>query len=515
MTKRMDPKWWALGALVIGILAVGLDATIINIALPTLASQLHASTGQLQWIADAYNLVFAAMLLPAGLLGDRYGRKRMLMIALVLFGLASAACAFAPTAEWLIAARALLGIGGAFLIPLSMAVLPILFTEEERPKAMSAWLVANAVSFPIGPIFGGWLLSHFWWGAAFLINVPVVLLALLAVGGLLPETRNPEQPSLDWPGIVMSSLGLAGVIDGLIEAGDKGWGDPLTLGPLVVGSTGLAAFVAWQRHLTARPGGQSLVDLSLFRSASFTWGTLLSTISQFAMFGVLFTLPQFFQAVGGADSMGAGLRILPIIGGLVVGAKVAERLGTRVGAKATVALGYTVLAAGLFVGATTGLGSGEAFTLSWIAVIGVGLGFAMPSTMNAALSALSPERSGVGSGLNQALRQVGGAVGVAVLGTVMGSVYRDHLDLTGLPAPAAEIVRKSVFGGVAIAQRLHAAPLLASVRGAFVHGMDAMLGVCGGLMVVGIALAIAFLPGRASTATAQGKRGLAEHAVIG
>jgi len=213
--------------------------------------------------------------------------------------------------------------------------------------------------------------------------------------------------------------------------------------------------------------------------------------------------------------MGAGLRILPIIGGLVVGAKVAERLGTRVGAKATVALGYTVLAAGLFVGATTGLGSGEAFTLSWIAVIGVGLGFAMPSTMNAALSALSPERSGVGSGLNQALRQVGGAVGVAVLGTVMGSVYRDHLDLTGLPAPAAEIVRKSVFGGVAIAQRLHAAPLLASVRGAFVHGMDAMLGVCGGLMVVGIALAIAFLPGRASTATAQGKRGLAEHAVIG
>lgn len=494
MNNSGNRKWWALVAIVLSVLAVGLDATIINVALPTLATHLHASTGQLQWIADAYNLVFAAMLLPAGLLGDRYGRKRMLLIALVLFGLASLGCAFAPSADWLILARALLGIGGAFLIPLSMAAIPLLFSEQERPRAMGLWLVANAVSFPIGPIFGGWLLSNFWWGAAFLINVPVVVLAVIATALLLPESRSAERPHLDVGGVLSSSLGLVGVIYAVIEAGEKGWGDLGTLLSLAGGTLMLALFVAWQLHRARGGAGRSLVDLALFRSPSFTWGTILATLLSFAMFGVLFAMPQYFQAVSGTDALGAGLRILPIVGGLLVGAKAGERLASVIGTKLLIALGFAIMTAGLWVGARTGMDSGDGFALAWIGAVGTGLGFAMPATMNAALGALSAERSGVGSALIQAIRQAGGAIGIALLGAVHHAAYRDRLGELALPAQAAEAVRKSAFAGIAIAHRLGLPTLRETVRAAFVHGMDAMLGVCGGLMVMGVFLALAFLP---------------------
>src|SRR6266536_2977774 len=275
-------RWWALGALALALLVVGLGGTVLSIALPTLSTQLHASTGQLQWFVDAYLLVLAAVLLPAGLLGDRFGRKKLLLGALVVFGLASLACAYASTAGMLIAARSVLGLSAAFLMPLSMAVLPVLFTPEERPRALGIWVTASAASFPIGPIVGGWLLDNFWWGSVFLINVPVIVLGLIAVSLLVPESRDPHPARL------------------------------------VV----LGAFVLWQRWITRRPAGQPLVDLGLFRSASFTWGTILATVMNFALFGLLFAMPQYFQAVKGADALGTGLRLLPLIGGLVVGARV-------------------------------------------------------------------------------------------------------------------------------------------------------------------------------------------------
>ena len=497
-------RWWALGALSLSMLAVGLDATVINIALPTLSTALHASTADLQWFVDAYSLVLAAMLLPAGLLGDRFGRKKLLLVALVLFGAASAGCAYAPSAGALIAARALLGLGGAFLMPLSLAVLPVLFTEQERPRAIAIWVTANAVSFPIGPIAGGWLLGHFWWGAVFLINVPVTIIALIAVSVLLPESRSARRPRLDPLGVLASSVGLAGLTYGVIDAGVHGWGDAAALAALGAGIVALLAFVLWERHISRRQAGQPLVDLALFRSRSFTWGTILATLVSFAMFGMLFVVPQYFQAVEGADALGSGLRLLPIIAGLLVGARLGGRLASRAGAPLTVALGFALLAAGLLVGASSAVDSGYGIAAAWITVIGAGLGFAMPTAMDAALSALSAERSGVGSALIQALRQVGGVIGVAVLGTVLNSAYHDGLDVTHLPAPIAHAVRESVSAGVAVAQRLDSAPLLAAVRGAFVHGMDAMLALCGGTAIVGIVLALAFLPRRDAALGATG-----------
>jgi MFS transporter, DHA2 family, multidrug resistance protein len=491
-------RWWALGALALSLLVVGLDLTVLNVALPTLATDLDASTGQLQWFANAYNLALAAALLPAGLLGDRFGRKRLLLVALVAFGLASLGCAYAPTAEALVACRAALGLGAAFLLPLSVSVLPGLFTPEERPRAIAVWATATAVGIPLGPILGGWLLDTYWWGSVFLINVPVIALALVAVAALLPESRASVPPRLDLPGVLASSLGLAALTYGVIDAGERGWGEPGALATIAAGTLLLAGFVAWQRRLTRRPDGQPLVDLSLFGSASFTWGAALATLASFAMFGLLFTMPQYFQAVAGADAFGTGLRLLPLIGGLLVGARTAGRLVLRAGDKATVALGFGLMTAGLLLGATTDTGSGYGLAATWFTLVGLGLGFALPTVMDAALSALSTERSGVGSAVIMALRQVGGTIGVALLGTVLNAAYQSRVEVDGLPAAAAAAVRDGVSAGVAVASQLGSPALLASVQSAFVGAMGTMLWVCGGVAAAGVALALAFLPRRAT-----------------
>src|SRR6266542_1198618 len=497
-------RWWALGALALSVLVVGLDLTVLNLALATLATALHASTTALQWIVDAYRLVLAAMLLPGGLLGDRFGRKRLLLGALAVFGLASLACAYASSAGALIAARAVLGLGAAFIIPLSRSVLPVLFSEEERRTAITITVGATFVAFPIGPILGGWLLTHFWWGSVFLINVPVIALALLAVAVLMPESRSARRPRLDIAGVVGSGAGLAGLTYGAIQAGQQGWGDAGALAAMLAGTLVLVAFVLLERGVARRPSGQPLVDLSLFGSASFTWGTILATVVSFAMFGLLFAVPQYFQVVRGADAMGAGLRLLPLIGGLMVGAAAADRLARVAGAKVTVALGFALMAAGLGAGATTSLHTGTGLTLTWVAVLGAGLGFAMPTAMDAALGALSKERSGAGSALIMAVRQVGATIGVAVLGSVLNAGYHARLDVAGLPAQAAGAVRDSAAAGVAVAHQLGAAALLGTVRAAFVHGMDLLLWTCGGIAVAGVVLALAFLPRRAAAAADAG-----------
>ena len=506
-------RWWALIAISASVLVVGLDLTVLNLALPVLSTQLHASTTDLQWFSAAYSLVLAAALLPAGMLGDRAGRKKMLLIALVVFGASSAACAFAGSSGELIAARAVLGLGAAMIFPMSIAVLPVLFAPDERPRAIAVVMGATFIAYPVGPLLGGWLLDNFWWGSVFLINVPVVALAVVAVALLMPESHGARSTRIDVPGIILSSLGLAGLTYGCIRAGQDGWGNPAAAATILAGALLLAAFVAWERRAGRR--GQALIQLELFRSAAFTWGTILTTFVSFAMFGILFAMPQYFQGVRGLDSFATGLRMLPMIGGMVIGMVAGTRLqappkgpdGTPagsppVGPRILVTAGFVVMAAGLAVGATTSALSGSAFTATWYAVAGLGLGLAMPAAMNAALSALTAERSGSGSALITAMRQVGATIGVAVLGTVLLSAYRSHLDLGGLPAAAAGAVRTGVGAGVAVAGALHSAALLGEVRAAFAHGLDVMLAVCAGIAGLSALLALAFLP-RQPRAAAQ------------
>ncbi|HEX4059969.1 MAG TPA: DHA2 family efflux MFS transporter permease subunit [Streptosporangiaceae bacterium] len=513
MTSSDSRRWWALVAIAASVVVVGLDLTVLSLALPTLSRSLHASTGDLQWFSDAYSLVIAAVVLPAGLLGDRLGRKKVLLASLVLFGASSALCALSTSAGELIAARALLGLGAAAIMPLSLSVIPVLFTPDERPKAIAIMASATFVSFPIGPLLGGWLLDNFWWGSVFLINVPIVGLALIAVTALMPESRSQQRPRLDLPGVLISALGLTALTYGFIKAGTSGWGDTASLVTIATGVVVLAAFVAWERRVRARRG-QPLVDLSLFSSAGFTWGTLLTTLISFALFGILFAMPLYFQDVRGLDALGSGVRLLPMIGGMVVGMIGGSRLQNPrkgpdgqlipppVSVKAMVTVGYSVMAAGLALGTFTHVTSGTGFAAAWFAVAGLGLGLAMPAAMNAAISALTAERSASGTALITAMRQVGATIGVAVLGTIINDAYRGGLHLTGLPTAAAGAVRASIGQAVQVAHATGSATLLGSVRLAYVHGLDIMLWVCAGIAVTSALLALLFLPRRV-TGTVQ------------
>jgi EmrB/QacA subfamily drug resistance transporter len=500
MTAAVDPlglgarRWWALGAVFLTILCVGIDSTVLSVALPTLARSLHASEPDLQWFSSGYFLVLAAAMLPAGLLGDRYGHKKVFLFSLGLFGLGSTGCALSTSVAEFMAARVLLGLAGAGVIVMAISSLTVLFSREERPKAVGILGAGNFLAMPIGPILGGWILTNFWWGWVFLINVPVTLIGFAAAAVLLPEFRAPRRPGWDLTGIVASVLGLVAVTYGLIRAGEDGWSDPGALLMIFVGIAILACFLAWERRLTHRPSGQPLLDMTLFSSASFTWGAIFAAMSFLSLIGVLFTMPQYFQGVLGTTAMGSGLRLLPLVGGVLVGAVPAAEVAKLVGAKIAVAAGFGLLVVGLLLGASTSVDSSGSFVAMWMVVVGAGMGLALATSTSAALVELSPDRSGVASGVLEAIDEVGGPFGIAILGSVVSAGYVAHLSLSGLSGGAASAVRQSVFGGVAVAHQLQSSPLLTSVRTAFVDGMDNALLVSAGIALLGALLSLLYLP---------------------
>ena len=486
-------KWWALAAISLAAIAFSLDLTVLNLALPTISTALHASTSQLQWIADAYALVLAVLTLPAGMLGDRYGRKKCLLFAIAIFGIASALCAYSTSVSMLISARLLLGVGAAFILPLGMSVLPVFFKPEETTKALAVLMGGVFLAYPLGPILGGFLLTHYWWGAVFLINLPVVLIALAAIAVLLPENKSSQQERIDTFGIVLSSLGLTGITYGAIEAESNGWSNGRVIASLVTGAILLFCFYLWERHVVKK-GRRALIDIKLFSYPSFTWGTILMTSVNFSLFGLLFGLPQYLESVRGDKPLTAGYYLLPMIGGLMIGSVASSKSAKKLNAKFAVAVGFALMATGLILGTRTTLDSSNLFIVLWTGVIGLGLGVAMPNVAAVAMSKLSAERSGSGTALISAVRQVGGTLGIALLGTLMGASYRSQLNLAALPDVVARAVKSSVIAGSAVAQKLESPQLLAMVRSAFVHGLNVMLWVCGGIAVAAIILAVVFLP---------------------
>jgi EmrB/QacA subfamily drug resistance transporter len=465
------------------VLTVGFDTTILNVALPTLATALNAGNDDLQWIVNAYVLVFAGLLLPMGALGDRYGRKRLLMTGLALFAGASLIAVFAGSAGQVIAARALMGIGGAILTPLTMAVLPVLFEPHERGKAISLLTMGMGIGLPLGPIIGGYLLEHFWWGSIFVINVPVALVALAAVGLLVPESKSATPKRVDLLGALVSTLGLVSLVYGVIEAPTRGWTDGRVLATLVGGAVLLAAFALIERR-TAEP----MIDLRLFRKPRFAWGTAAGTLASFALFGVLFILPQYLQAVRGNDALGVGLRLLPLIGGLFVGAPLGERIAHLTVTRLPVSVGLLIGAVGLGLGAQTEIGSGYGFVAAWLALTGFGVGLALTPAMDAVLGSLPRDEAGSGTAITMTLRQVGGALGVALLGSLSSAVYRDRL------TDAPEAARQSISAAVAVAARTGDQALAVTARAGFLDAMTAVLLVCAGIAVVGGVLVALFLP---------------------
>ncbi|MGA4839914.1 MFS transporter [Streptomyces sp. G45] len=491
-------RWLALTALVASMLVLGFDMTILNVALPTMADQMGASTGEQQWMADAYIVVFAALMLPAGLLGDRFGRRRMLITGLGIFLVGSVVGTLVDTVPLVVAARALMGVGGALVMPLAMAVLPALFGPGERTKAIGVVSAASALGLPLGPILGGFLLDHFWWGSIFLVNVPMVALGITACLLLLPETTDPSAPKVDALSTALTAAGLASLVYAIIEAPHRGWGDPLVVAPLGASAALLTALVLRERR-AARP----MLDLSLLGHRGFLLNTLTATLVMFVLSGLMFVLPQYLQAVLGNDAFGTGLRLLPMMGGLVVAAKGTEPAVRRFGARAVISAGLVVLAFAALLGTRTTVDSGYGFTALWLSVAGLGFGFAVVPAMDTALGALPAERAGSGSGLLMTVRQVGSAIGIALLGSLLSGVYQDRLDTGGLPARAADAAGDSVVAAHLVAERLGAPRLAAAADSAYVHGMAVVLLVSGVAALVTALLVAALLPRDAAGGTAD------------
>ncbi|MBT1095374.1 DHA2 family efflux MFS transporter permease subunit [Streptomyces sp. Tu102] len=483
-------RWWALGALVASMLTLGFDMTILNVALPTMAADLGATTGQQQWMADAYVVVFAALMLPAGLLGDRFGRRRMLITGLGVFLAGSLIGALAGDVNAVIAARAVMGVGAALVTPLSLSVLPTLFGPEERTKAVGIASAASALGLPLGPIIGGWLLNHFWWGSVFLINVPMAAIGIAACLFLLPETKDPASPKVDTVSTALAATGLGALVYGIIEAPARGWGDPLVLAMLGAAVLLIAALVVRERRVE-RP----MLDMELLAHRGFLFNTVAATLVTFILTGLLFVLPPYLQAVLGHDALGTGVRLLPMMGGLLVASRLAPQVVARFGARAAVSAGLVVLAFAGFLGSRTTVDSGYGFVALWLTITGLGFGLSLIPAMNGGLSALPRDRAGSGSGLLMTLRQVGGAIGIALLGSLLAGAFRDRLDVTGLPAGVADTAGESVVAAHLVAERAGSAQLAASANSAYVHGMGIVLLVCGIAALVSALLAAAFLPG--------------------
>ena len=492
--SRSHGRWWALGALGVSVLVVGLDTTVVVTALPTLSAKLGASTDQLQWVMNAYTLVLSGLILIAGVLGDRLGRRRVLMVGLLVFGVSSVIASQISSAGGLIAMRALMGVGGAAIVPLSLAMLPSLFSEQERPRAVAALAAIMFIGLPLGPLVAGWLLTRFAWGSIFLINAPVVAIALVGVGVLVPESREPHPARLDWLGALLAIGGVTALVYGIVEQPMYGWGATRVLVGLIGGAVLLGAFAVHQLRTPA-----PLIDLGLFRSRRFSFSTLAFVTVGFALGGVLFILTPFLQIVQGNDAQETGIRLLPLIGGVLAGALPSDRLTARLGAKVMVAAGLLVSAAGSLLLSGVDADSGFGSIAAAEAVIGLGLGLALPTAADAILGALPTAETGRGMALTRTLQFIGMSLGVAILGTVLNGAFRSGLagHLGGLSAQARAVVEQNVAGASQVPH------VFAAARDAYANGMSDVMLVSAAVLAAAAVLVALFLPARAAARAAR------------
>ncbi|ARF73921.1 MFS transporter [Kitasatospora albolonga] len=408
-------RWLILGVICLAQLTVLLDNTVLNVAIPSLTTELDASTADVQWMINAYSLVQSGLLLTAGSSADRYGRKKMLVVGLALFGVGSLAAGLAQSSGQLIAARAGMGVGGALLITTTLAVVVQIFDDSERVRAIGLWATVNSLGFAAGPLVGGMVLNHFWWGAIFLINIPVALIGLVAVVRLVPEFKNPRGERPDLLGALLSTVGMTAVVFAIISGPEHGWASGRVLLTACVGAAVLAGFVLWELHIP-----HPMLDMHFFRNQKFIGAVAGAILVAFGMGGSLFLLTQHLQFVLGYGPLEAGLRTAPMALTVValnltgLGARLVPKLGTP----ATIAAGMSCLAAGLAAVAVFGR-DGYTGMLLGLVVMGAGIAFAMPAMANAIMSAIPPEKAGVGAGVNGTLAEFGNGLGVAVLGAVL------------------------------------------------------------------------------------------------
>ncbi|UGT40212.1 MFS transporter [Nocardia yamanashiensis] len=486
-TAERNPKrWLILVVLCLSSLVLVIDNMVLNVAIPQVATDLGATGRDIQWVIDSYILVFAGLLLTSGSLSDRFGRRLVMVIGLALFGAASLLAAYATTPETLIAGRVIMGIGGALIMPSTLSILITVFDEQERPKAIAAWSAVAMIGMVGGPIAGGLLLNHFWWGSVFVLNVPIAIVAIIAALALMPESKGPAKKT-DLPGMTLSIIGTTALVWTIIEFPAKGFEGVWP--SLVLTVIALTAFVIRELK-TEHP----MVPLQLFRNRVFTGSSFSLVLVTFANAGLMLVLTQYLQFVLGYSPVKTALAFTPMAFAALLAQGVGAGLVQKLGVRPMVLTGLLVLAAGSGVLAILTTDSGFWLPAVAMALVGAGAGLAMPAAIGALMGAVPPEEAGVGSALNDTIQQTGGALGVAVLGAILAGTYRD-----AMPADASEAVKESIGGALLTGD----STLITAAREAFTDAMSATF-IAGGISVLAATVLAFFLMKGAKAATGEG-----------
>jgi EmrB/QacA subfamily drug resistance transporter len=494
-------RWATLSVLCVSLLLISLDNTVLNVALPSIVRSLGASSSQLQWMVDAYAVVFAGLLLSLGALGDRVGRKWVFMGGLVVFGGGSAFAAWSGSPDRLTLARGVMGIGAAALMPCTLSILTNVFTEErDRVRAIGIWSGTTGLGVALGPILGGLLLAHYWWGSVFLVNVPVAALGLIAAIWLVPNSRNPATRRPDPVGAFLSILGGAALLWGIIEAPGRGWSSPLIVGSLAAAAVLITVFVVWERRID-----HPMLPLRFFASRRYSVAIAALALVLFALLGMFFVMTQYLQFVLGYSPLEAGVRIAPVALALLVIAPVSVVVAHRYGTKVVVVSGMALIAVGLGLLSRTTVAGTYQDSLAALMVIGVGVALALAPSTESVMGSLPKEEAGVGSATNDTAMQLGGAMGVGVLGTLLILRYQ-HLMApvvahAGVPASLRGLIESSLGAALAVSQQAPkplGAELALMARQSFVSGMDLALVVAAAVVGLAAFLVLILLPNKGS-----------------
>ena len=493
----MRTKPLILVALLLAAFVINLDTTLVNVALPALVRELHATTTELQWVVDAYNLVFAALLLTFGSLSDRFGRKGVLLAGLTVFGAASLAGGFTTSPAALIAARSVMGLGAAMTFPATLSLISNVFTERrERARAIGLWGAIAGVAIALGPIVGGWLLEHFNWSSIFIAMAPVAAAGILLIIASVPTSKNTDAAPVDIPGLMLSAAAMGLLVFTIIEAPDYGWTSVRSLLGFAVSAVLLAVFIWWEQR-TSHP----MLDVRLFRNMRFSAASGAVTVAFFTLFGFIFLITLYFQFVRGYAPLSTGVRLLPVALSVGVGSVAGTQLAVRFGTKLIVTVGLVAMA-GFYVwaAATASATLGYGIIAVQMVLYGLGMGLTSAPATESIMGAVSRRQAGVGSAVNDSTRLLGGTLGVAVIGSVYASLYASRLTATlpaGLPARISDIAHQSLGAAYAVAGRVPGALGRAvhdAATNAFLHGLSVGCLVAGGVAAAGAVLAVLFLP---------------------
>ena len=497
-------KGLILAVVCIATYAVLVEGSIVNIALPSIVRQLNADTTELKWIVDAYNLVFAALVLVGGSLSDKFGRRKFLTIGLIIFGLGNALAAVVDSTNMLIFARGVMGLGAALVFPTTLSIITNTFTErKERAKAIGAWGAMTGLGVASGPIIGGWLLESYYWGSVFVLMVPATAAGIIATLLVIPESRDPYSPPIDWGGVALSTVSLAALVASIIQGPSWGWLDTKTLTGFAISAVFAALFVSWERKQK-----DPMLDVLLFKNRRFSAASGSITAAFFALFGFIFLVTQYFQFVRGYGTLSSGLRTLPVAFSIAFAAITGTRLAVKVGNRAVVTTGLTLLSIAFF---WIALFMSKDYPYQLIVlnmiVMGLGIGFTTAPATESIMGAVPPEKAGQGSGVNDATREVGGTLGVAVIGSVYASLYTTALSGNTAWSQVPTELSEQAEGGIGIALGVAegaretlgnevVAQLQQGAFDAFIKGLSIGCVVAGAVTLVGAAAAARFLPAR-------------------